>query len=367
MGWDGKDQGVYVPASKIDVDAIKTTVGEILKQLDRAVIGYETEKRIVIASLLANGHVLLEGVPGIAKTTLVKALSRALGLSEKRIVEISGVPYKGFSRIQFTPDLMPSDITGSLVFNIALKDFEIRFGPIFTYILLADEINRAVPRTQSALLQAMQEREVTIGGRTYPLEIRGQGKFFFVLATQNPIEQEGTYPLPEAQLDRFMVRLFMGYPKSLEEERKICELHMNRLTEPVEDVEKVVEPSWIVEAQEYIAANIKVDSNVTNYIVRLVRSTRPETFDSIKKYFEFGASPRASIALVRLSKAVAAMRGSEVVAIEDVDQIAFHVLNHRVIPNLETVMEVGGGFRARISVISEGIELAKKVARGGKP
>ncbi|MCL7389915.1 MAG: AAA family ATPase [Thaumarchaeota archaeon] len=351
---------------KLDVDSVRGAVKEILSCLDKAVVGYETEKRIVIASLLANGHVLLEGVPGIAKTTLVKALARVFGLSEKSVIEINGVPYKGFSRIQFTPDLMPADITGSLVFNMVTKEFETRFGPIFSYVVLADEVNRAVPRTQSALLQAMQEREVTIGGWTYPLEVRSKGKFFFVLATQNPVEQEGTYPLPEAQLDRFMVRIFMGYPRSLNEERRICELHMQRLSEPVEDVEKVVDPLWIVEVQEYIAKNVKIDSTALNYIVSLVRATRAEIFDSIAKYFELGASPRAAIALMRLSKSVAAMRGSEAVAIEDVEQAAFHVLNHRVIPNLETVMERGGGFKTRIAVVSEGLELAKKVARGGR-
>jgi MoxR-like ATPase len=359
-------RGAFLTTPRIDIDSIRSVVREIFKQLDRAVIGYEAEKKIILASLLANGHVLLEGVPGIAKTTLVKALARTLGLSEKNVIDIKGTPYKGFSRIQFTPDLMPSDIVGSLVFNMVSREFEVRFGSVFAYIVLADEINRAVPRTQSALLQAMQEREVTIGGATYPLEVRDKGKFFFVLATQNPVEQEGTYPLPEAQLDRFMVRVVMGYPKSLDEERKILELHMSRLTEPVEDIEKVVDPTWVVEAQEYIAKNVKVDSSVLNYIVSLVRATRPEIFESISKYFELGASPRASIALMRLAKTLAAMRGSEAVAIEDVDSAVFYVLNHRVIPNLETVMELGGGFKARIAVISEGLEIAKKIARGGR-
>lgn len=352
--------------TKLSIDSIRGTIGEMLSQLDRAVIGYEAEKRIILASLLSNGHVLLEGVPGIAKTTLVKALSRILGLSERSQIVFDGVPYAGFSRIQFTPDLMPADITGSLVFNMATRGFETRFGPIFSYIVLADEINRAIPRTQSALLQAMQEREVTIGGKTYPLEARKMGKFFFVLATQNPVEQEGTYPLPEAQLDRFIARVFMGYPASLDEERRICELHIHRLTEPVEDLEKIVEPRWIVEAQEFIARNIRVDSFTLNYAVSLVRATRAEVFESISRYFELGASPRASIALLRLSKAVAAMRGSESVAVEDIDKVAFYVLNHRTIPNLETVMERGGGFKARISVINEGLDLARRVAGGGR-
>ena len=346
-----------------DVDDIKSVSNEILNQLSKAVVGYETEKRVVLASLLANGHVLLEGVPGIAKTTLAKGLAKCLGLSERVAKVFDGVPYRGFSRVQFTPDLMPSDILGAQIFNFSTREFEVRFGPVFTYILLADEINRAVPRTQSALLQAMQEREVTIGGRTYPLEIRDKGKFFFVIATQNPVEQEGTYPLPEAQLDRFMVRIIMGYPKSLEDEMKILDLHSSRVSEPVEDIEKVVDPEWVVEAQSYIAKNVVVDQSTKVYIAKLVRATRPEIFEDMSKHFELGASPRAAIALMKLSKAWAAIHGSQRVSVDHVDEVLFHVLNHRVIPNLETVVEKGGGFKARIETVLEGLEKAKKIAK----
>jgi len=352
-------------AMKIDIDDIRRNIEEVYRQLNKAVIGYDEEKRIIVASLLANGHVLLEGVPGIAKTTLAKALARCLGLSESTTHIYNDIIYKGFSRIQFTPDLMPADIIGTMVFNPSTKSFDIRLGPVFTYILLADEINRAIPRTQSALLQAMQEREVTIGGKTYPLEIRSQGKFFFVIATQNPIEQEGTYPLPEAQIDRFMVRVIMGYPKSLEDERKILELHMKRVSEPVEDVEKILDPIWIVMAQEFIAKNVEIDSIAMNYIVKIVRATRPEINEGISKYFELGVSPRASIALMRMAKVFAVMRGSQRVTIDDIDHVLFYVLNHRVVPNMETVIDRGGGFKARIDVVREGLEIAKKFARGG--
>jgi len=348
----------------LEIDDVRKVFEELRREISKAVVGYEEEITILFAALLANGHVLLEGVPGIAKTTLVKALARSLGLSESFSIVIDGVPFKGFSRIQFTPDLMPSDITGSLVYNPHTREFEPRLGPVFAYIVLADEINRAVPRTQSALLQAMQEREVTIGGRTYPLEIRSKGKFFFVIATQNPVEQEGTYPLPEAQLDRFMVRLVMGYPRSLEDERRIFELHAYRVGEPVEDVEKVVDPRWIVEAQEAVAKKVVVDEYVLNYVVKLVRATRPEIYEPMAKYFELGASPRAGIALMKLAKAYAALRGENIVRVEHVDRVAFYVLNHRLIPNIETVVEKGGGFRARLQVIKEGLELAMKIARG---
>ncbi len=339
----------------------------VLEGLDRVVVGYREEKRVLLAAALANGHVLLEGVPGIAKTTLVKAFARLLGLHEgvKRVVR--GVEYRGFSRIQFTPDLLPSDVTGSLVFNPATREFEVKLGPIFTYILLADEINRAVPRTQAALLEAMQERQVTIGGRTFPLEVREEGKFFLVFATQNPVEQEGTYPLPEAQLDRFIVRIIMGYPESLEEEKEVYKLHRGRLREPLEELEPVVEPSWLVEAQEE-AARVEVGEEVLDYVARLVRATRPEQFPPAADYFELGASPRAGIALVRVAQAYALLEGRTRVEVADIQRVTFHVLNHRLVPRIEAVVEYeeryGGRYHARLAVIREGLREAMKAAGG---
>ena len=351
----------------MDVDDVKEGAKELLERLSSVIIGLDEELELVLACLLADGHVLLEGVPGVAKTTIVRALVRLLGLerfNRERLV-LDGAPFRGWSRIQFTPDLMPSDIVGSLVFNPVSRAFEPRFGPVFAYVVLADEVNRAVPRTQSALLQAMQEREVTIGKATYPLEIREEGKFFFVLATQNPIEQEGTYPLPEAQLDRFLMRVIIPYPRTLEDEKRVYRLHMYRLTEPLEDLEPVVDPSWVVRAQEVVAKRVAVSEEALEYVTRLIRATRPSVFEPISRYFELGASPRAGISLIRSAKAYAAISGSGEVRIRDVDSVAFHVLNHRVSVSTERLIEeaVGGEIHlARYRVIEEGLALARKAA-----
>ncbi|RLF14540.1 MAG: ATPase [Thermoprotei archaeon] len=343
--------------------AVKTS--RVLEELGSVVLGLNEELRILLATLLANGHVLLEGVPGVAKTTIARGLAYLMGLTEDTALTVNGVSYKGWSRIQFTPDLLPGDVTGSLVFNPATRDFEPRFGPVFTYVLLADEINRAIPRTQSALLQAMQERTVTIGGRTYPLEDRGRSKFFFVIATQNPVEQEGTYPLPEAQLDRFAARILVGYPKGLEVEKEIYRLHIYRVSEPIEELEPVVKPSWIVEAQDSIARSVEVPEEVLEVVVRLTSYTRPQVLESAAEYFELGASPRAGITLLRVAKAYAAMRGSEEVGVGDVEAVAFHVLNHRLIPSLEKMAEVAetvARYEIRYRVIAEGLKFAAEAA-----
>ena len=344
----------------IEIDEIKETSQAIIKEIGKAIIGYDTEITLILASLFSNGHVLLEGVPGIAKTTLARALVRVLGLREEEKYVIDDIPYKGFSRIQFTPDLMPSDITGSLIFNPVTRDFEPRLGPIFAFIVLADEINRATPRTQSAMLQAMQEREVTIGEKTYPLINPSKGKFFYVIATQNPIEQEGTYPLPEAQLDRFIMRIIMGYPRSLEDEKNIYKLHAYRLGEPVEELEKIVSPKWVIEVQKTISEKIVVPDAMLDFIARLIRATRPEIVDGVKRYFELGASPRAGIMLVKAAKSLAAIRGSDKVEYIDIEKAIFPVLNHRVIPNIDLIIEYGGDFAARMKVIDEGLKYAIK-------
>jgi MoxR-like ATPase len=344
-----------------DLDDVRRIAEEILEKLGRVIIGLKGEIRLVLLSMLSNGHVLLEGVPGIAKTTIVRGVARLLGLTELE-VEISGIPYRGFARIQFTPDLLPSDITGSLVFNPSTRLFEPRFGPIFTYMLLADEINRAVPRTQSALLQAMQEKQVTIGDKTYPLEIRDKGKFFLVFATQNPVEQEGTYPLPEAQLDRFLVRILVGYPESLEAEKSILKLHSRRLHEPIEELDRVASPEWLVQAQNIVAVSVEETEETLDYIARIIRATRPEVFEPAGEYFELGASPRAGIALLRAAKAHAAFRGKNIVEPTDVDAVLFPVLNHRLIPRMEKLVEYEEKVRynARIKLIRDGLELIKE-------
>jgi len=337
----------------------------ILDRLGDVLIGMEEQVRLTIVALLANGHVLLEGVPGVAKTTAVRGLARLLGLDGLR-VDLGGVPFRGLSRIQCTPDLMPSDVTGSLVFNPRELRFEPRFGPVFSYVLLADEINRAIPRTQSALLQAMQEREVTIGDRTYPLEDRSRGKFFFVLATQNPVEQEGTYPLPEAQLDRFLMRVIVGYPRNLEEEKAVLRLHSDRLTEPILDLDPVVEPGWVVRAQEEVARGVEASEETLEYVTRLIRYTRPELFEPVRGIVTLGASPRAGISLLRAAKAHAALRGSEVAEPEDVDAVSFAVLNHRLIPDPRRLVEMrlsGGGYSSRYDLVRGVIDTASRAAR----
>ena len=347
----------------MDIEEIKLKVDEVIKSINGVVLGYEREVKLLLTCLLANGHVLFEGVPGVAKTTLVKALVKLLGLYQYK-KQINGIVYKGFSRIQFTPDLMPSDITGSLIYDPSTRQFEPRLGPIFSYIVLADEINRAVPRTQSALLQAMQEKEVTIGNRTYPLELRDKDKFFFVLATQNPVEQEATYPLPEAQLDRFLMRIIIGYPPTLEVEKNIYRLHMDRLTEPFEDLKKIVDPSWIIKVQEFIAEKVKVCNDALEYTTILIRNTRPQIFEPVSEYFELGASPRAGIALIRAAKAHAVIsRGVEEVERVDIDSVLFPVLNHRLIPNFEKLVDLesrGERFLARYKLLEDGIKYIKE-------
>ena len=347
----------------LKVEEVSERAKSILDELSSVVLGLEEELKVLLATLLANGHVLLEGVPGVAKTTIARGLSRLIGLKEDIVLKIGEVGYKGWSRIQFTPDLLPGDVTGSLVFNPITRDFEPRFGPIFTYILLADEINRAIPRTQSSLLQAMQERTVTIGGKTYPLEDRDRAKFFFVIATQNPVEQEGTYPLPEAQLDRFATRILIGYPRGLEVEKEVYRLHLYRVKEPLEDLKPIVDPSWIVRAQEFVLKRIEVSEEILDIVVRFIMYTRPQALDVASKYFELGASPRAGITLLRIAKAYAAIEGKEEVEIDDLEAVVFHVLNHRLIPSLERVAEVtelSARYEVKYRVIAEGLRFTAK-------
>ena len=348
-------------AEMLGVDDVRKVMEEVIRRVEGIVIGLGEVVRLVAVSLLANGHALLEGVPGIAKTTMVKGFARLLGLLGHEEV-IGDAPFRGFSRIQFTPDLLPSDITGSLVYNPGTRGFEPRFGPVFAYLVLADEVNRATPRTQSALLQAMQEREVTIGDKTYRLEYRDRGKFFLVLATQNPVEQEGTYPLPEAQLDRFLARILIGYPETLEDEKRILRLHSARLVEPVEDLEPFVEPGWLVKAQDVVASGVAVSEEVLDYIARLLRATRPDVFEPIAEYLELGASPRAGIALLRAAKAWAALGGRDGVEPRDVDAVLFHVLNHRLIPRAEKLIEYEekAGYGAKARLVMDALELVKK-------
>jgi MoxR-like ATPase len=265
------------------------------------IVGKAEVTELLLVALLVEGHVLLEDVPGIGKTTLAKALARSLACS--------------FARIQFTPDLLPSDVTGLAVYNQKRQEFEFRPGPVFSQVLLADEINRATPRTQSSLLEAMQERQVTADGITYPLPCP-----FLVLATQNPIELEGTFPLPEAQLDRFLMQVRLGYPSETEEEEILLRYQQ---ADPLASLQPVVSEAEVLELQRQVR-EIHVSDDVRHYMARVTRSTREHPSVNL------GVSPRGTLALFRASQALAGLRGRSYVIPSDVQHVCPPVLTHRV-------------------------------------
>jgi len=290
-------------------------VKTLLSEIDKVIVGQRYMVERLLMGLLANGHVLIEGVPGLAKTLAVRTLSRAIDTS--------------FQRIQFTPDLLPADLIGTQIYSPGTGTFSTKKGPIFANLILADEVNRAPAKVQSALLEAMQERQVTIGAETFPLDDP-----FLVLATQNPIEQEGTYPLPEAQVDRFMLKLRVGYP-SREEELEI----MNRMsggTEP--EASPVVSPETILQARGLVT-EIYVDEKIKQYILDIVFATREPGDLGLADLIAYGASPRASIYLSIAARAHAFLRGRAFVTPEDVKAIAMDVLRHRVIITYEAEAE----------------------------
>ena len=281
---------------------ISDTATRIRESIGRVIVGKDEVIDLVLVALLAEGHILMEDVPGIGKTTLAKALARSLGLA--------------FRRIQFTPDILPTDVTGLSFYNQKSGDFEFRPGPINAQIILADEINRATPRTQSALLEAMEERQVTVDGETRLLP-----RPFLVIATQNPVELEGTFPLPEAQLDRFLLRLKLGYPSEDEENTILMRFEQ---AAPLEDLTPVVDADELIQMQSQIR-RIHVADAVRGYMVKVVRATRTNQAVSL------GASPRASLALYKSAQALAALRGREFVTPDDIKALAVPVLTHRLI------------------------------------
>lgn len=281
---------------------------QLKKEISRIIVGNEEAIDLMLIAILCNGHVLLEGVPGIAKTTMIKCIADATGLS--------------FKRIQFTPDLLPADLVGTLIFNPKTHDFETRRGPIFANIVLADEINRAPAKVQSALLESMQERQVTIGSETHKLD-----EPFLVFATQNPLEQQGTYQLPEAQIDRFMFKIHIDYP-SIENEKEVIQRIFNKQT-----IAKVVQKEDIFNAQKFIA-QVYVDQKVIDYIIHLVFATRnPRLFNlnNLANYIQHGASPRATLNLYRAAQVHAFMDKRQYVTPDDVKKVALPILRHRLI------------------------------------
>lgn len=294
-----KDKKKIVSSNQIDVQLVAE---KVISNIEKVVLGKRKQISLAIAAYLAEGHILLEDVPGVAKTILARALSRSVGCV--------------FKRIQCTPDLLPSDINGVSIYNQKTSEFEFRPGPIFSQTVLADEINRATPRTQAALLEAMAERRVTADGQTYNLKPP-----FLVIATQNPVDHEGTFPLPEAQLDRFLIKLSLGYP-TIEEEALM--LKRLQLGHPIDDVSPVVTAvDW--QACQELVRKIHLDDQIRTYILEIVHATRDN------ENILLGGSPRASLALQRAAQSVAAMQGRAFVVPDDVKKLAASVLSHRVI------------------------------------
>ncbi len=298
--------------SRLNLEDLRASVQQVKEELSKVIVGQKHIANLLLTALLAEGHVLLEGVPGVAKTITAKLLAKSLEVD--------------FSRIQFTPDLMPSDVLGTSIFNLKSSNFEFKKGPIFSNIILVDEINRAPAKTQAALFEVMEEKQVTMDGNKYLLESP-----YMIIATQNPIEQEGTYRLPEAQLDRFLFKITVDYP-SLEEEIEVITREHNLKTTKLAQIVNSLSREQIINYQQLIT-NVVVEPHLIKYIAEIILNTRNNPF------LYLGASPRASIALLKASKAFAAINGRDFVTPEDIKQIAVPVLQHRVIITPEREME----------------------------
>lgn len=299
--------------SRIDMTELRNSLEKVKTEIGKVIVGQESMIEHLLVALLSNGHVLIEGVPGVAKTITAKLLAKTVDV--------------GFSRIQFTPDLMPSDILGTSVFNAKNADFEFKKGPIFSNFILIDEINRSPAKTQAALFEVMEERQITMDGTRYEMQ-----EPFLVVATQNPIEHEGTYRLPEAQLDRFLFKINVGYPNLEQEVQIIKNQHESKLDDKTEVVQKVVSGQQLKNYQ-HIVREIVVEAHLLEYIAKIIINTRENQF------LYLGASPRASLALLTASKAFAAIRGRDFVTPEDIKEASFAVLRHRVVVSPEREME----------------------------
>ncbi len=328
-----EDQDQQVPfETRTELTEFRDAVQRIKSEIGKIIVGQHEMVELMIAAILSDGHILIEGVPGVAKTLGAKLLARSLATE--------------FSRIQFTPDLMPSDVLGTSIFNAKTTDFEFRKGPIFSQVVLIDEINRAPAKTQAALFEVMEERQITMDGETYPMTPP-----FIVIATQNPIEQEGTYRLPEAQLDRFLFKIEVGYPNESDEVQILNEFHKRKGVNDLNAITPVFTAEEIAKAQAVVRL-IHIDENLTAYIVAIVNRTRNNSD------LYLGASPRASINIMTSAKAIAAMRGRDFVTPEDVKFVAPHVLKHRVILTPEKEME-GATPEAVVRNMIESIEVPR--------
>lgn len=318
--------------SRLKVEELNHVAFRIRNEIGKVIVGQDRVLDLLLTALLANGHVLLEGVPGVAKTMIAKLLSKTIST--------------GFSRIQFTPDLMPSDVLGTTVFNTANSTFEFNSGPIFSNMILIDEVNRAPAKTQSALFEVMEERQVTIDGTTHPM-----ASPFIVLATQNPVEHEGTYRLPEAQLDRFLFKVNIDYP-SIDQEITILQNACERgARKEVDEIQPVITEEELFKYQEMVN-NILVDQQLLHYIAAIIEKTRHNNA------LYLGASPRASLAVLRASRAYAALEGRDFVTPEDIKEVVYPVLTHRIILSPEKEME-GVKPEAIIRQILDGIEVPR--------
>jgi len=318
--------------TRTDLSALQSAVDTLEKEIGKVIVGQQQMVQLLMAAILADGHVLIEGVPGVAKTLTAKLLSRSISV--------------GFSRIQFTPDLMPSDVIGTTIFNPKESAFSFKQGPIFSNIILIDEINRAPAKTQAALFEVMEERQVTVDGETYPL-----APPFMVVATQNPIEQEGTYHLPEAQLDRFLFKINVTYPTADQEFQVVMNHHHNGLQVMVDQVNPVLNAAQIDSLREQVR-KIHVEEKLISFITSIVSNTRNH------KSIYLGASPRASIGILNGAKALASMRGRDFVTPEDIIYVAPSVLRHRIVLTPEKEME-GAATDDVIAQIIQSIEVPR--------